>query len=964
MVKTYLSYTLKNTLGQIVNSKSFAISKDYKLIFVSFNDYVMGFDIKTGQEILKFKDQNIKITYLLTLSNTLIIGYDNGSLYLLDISNLKNISISKEKRTFVHQKGISCINHNNNETRLVIGSIDKLISVIDIVSNLIVYKLSGHKEKINNVKFYDENEQFIFSISDDFSFKIWDTNIQKCIYTYSDIANKLTSFININSTILFGTFSKEINLFYFNVDSYLYNDIETKLNKKNKNDLLINKGVIKKQSNNKTISFNSNKDIFIVLSNDSSIELFKILSKKELKARLIKHYINVKKMNYLEAGTNMTKDYKEKNYDFKFKFKSIFKFQENPKKNTSTSKIFSSFLLDNNKIGYITNKNSIEIYKYSSNFLTEKIFVNNIDNKKIDVLEEDKEELSVKKIYSIGQNLGGHQSQVYLIRYSPNNQEFYSVSSEEIKLWGGKNLDKALKSQSINNITSISFEEDKDILIAANKKGNLYLLNMNSLEIIKTFEKIHSGSISEIIALPYREEKHILVTCSNDKTIKFWNLEFNDEDTDKNNKILGNDINLDFENEMNVLDSVNCALVTPDLKFFSYALLDNTIKVFYFDTMKIHLNLYGHKMPVTHYDISSDGLLIVSGSLDKSVKIWGMDFGDCHKTLPAHTDVVTCVKFIKDTHFFITASKDCHMKYYDADTFDFVLLLTNNLLCNQFLWIDINSEGTQILASSNDGSIKVFQISDEQALPKITQQELLEQNMIKEQEKEFNNINNNLNNKNEIDDNVTHQLTKKMDHLTYAENLIEKLNLCEKFKDSVIQYHMEIEEFIKNTKIVSDDKNKLKDVKIYNLNISMEKPKPSLFFFGKNIFEVILQEIKNIPYFDLENVLNNISYVYFQKLVYYFEHYIRKNIEVELIGRCIIFFATKYEDQISNDKVILNNLRSIYQRLQGRFKLKYSLIKFNSKSIELIIKKFQDIEKNKKQMKEEFSNNNIIDLKE
>ena len=202
-----------------------------------------------------------------------------------------------------------------------------------------------------------------------------------------------------------------------------------------------------------------------------------------------------------------------------------------------------------------------------------------------------------------------------------------------------------------------------------------------------------------------------------------------------------------------------------------------------------------------------------------------------------------------------------------------------------------------------------------------------------------------------------------MDHLTYAENLIEKLNLCEKFKESVIQYHMEVDEYLKNTKLISEDENKIKDVKIYNLNISMEKPRPNILFFNKNIFEVILNEIKKIPYFDLENVLNNISYAYFQKLVYYFEHYIRKNIEIELIGRCIIFFCTLYESQISNDKVILNSLRSIYMRLQGRFKLKYSLIKFNQKSIELIIKKFEDFQKNKNAM-EEYNNNNIIDLKE
>ena len=163
MVKTYLSYILSESLGQITNSKIFALSKDNKVIFTSFNDYIMGFDIKSGQEVFKFRDQNIKVTSLHTLSNSLIIGYDNGSLYI--ISNLeqnlgkKSLIPNKENRTFIHQKGISCINSNINESRLVIGSVDKLISVVDIISNLIVYKLSGHKEKINDIAFYKNNEQ-------------------------------------------------------------------------------------------------------------------------------------------------------------------------------------------------------------------------------------------------------------------------------------------------------------------------------------------------------------------------------------------------------------------------------------------------------------------------------------------------------------------------------------------------------------------------------------------------------------------------------------------------------------------------------------------------------------------------------------------------------------------------------------------------------------------------------------
>ena len=957
MVKTYLSYIFSDSLGQITNSKLFSLSQDNKIIFTSFNDYVMGFDLKSGLEVFKFHDQNIKITSLHTLSNTLIIGYDNGSLYLLQnlSENLGNKEIKsvKENRSFIHQKGILCINHNMNESRLVIGSVDKLISVVDIISNLIVYKLSGHKEKINEICFYKNNEQFILSLSEDFCFKIWDTNIQKCIYTYSDTANKLTSFINIDNILLFGTFSQEINIYEINLNSYLESNIENKLNF-SQAEIMITKGNIKKQSNNKTISFYNNDEVFIVLSNDGSIELFKILKKKEIKARLVKFYMTKKKINFLEAQASMTETYKQNKYDYKFRYKSIFKFEENVKKN-SKKKIISIFLLDNYKFGYITNQNSIEIYKYYSNLLSEKIYYINNDTKKVEILDQDKDDLSVKKVYSIGQNIGGHHTQVNLVKYSPSNQEFFSISNDEIKLWGGKNLNQSLKSQNIKNITCIDFESDINIIILGTKNGNLYLVNMVSLEVIKIFEKIHTAQISDIITLPLRQEKRIIITCSNDKTIKFWNLEYSDDNSNIN-------INLDYENEMNVLEAVICAKVTPDLKFFSYALYDNTIKIYYFDTMKFHLSLYGHKMPVTHYDISSDGNLVVSGGLDKSIKIWGLDYGDCHKTLPAHNDIVTCVKFVQDTHFFISCSKDCCIKYYDADTFEFIQLLNNDLFCNQFLCLDINSEGTQILASCNDNSIKIFNLTQEQVVPKLTQQDLLEKNMIKEQEKEFNNTNNN-NMNNISEENASNQMIKKMDHLTYAENLIEKINLCEKFKEDVIQYQMEIDEYIKNSKLVSDDETKLKDVKIYNLNISMEKPKPNIFFFGKNIFQIILEEIKKIPYFDLENVLNNISYSYFQRLVYYFEHYIRKNIEIELIGRCIIFFCTLYESQISNDKVILNYLRSIYMRLQGRFKLKYSLIKFNQKSIELIIKKFQDFQKNKKLMDED-KNHNVLDLEE
>ena len=69
----------------------------------------------------------------------------------------------------------------------------------------------------------------------------------------------------------------------------------------------------------------------------------------------------------------------------------------------------------------------------------------------------------------------------------------------------------------------------------------------------------------------------------------------------------------------------------------------NREQVLFADTFKFCLSLYGHKLPVLALDISSDGTLLASGSADKNLKFWGLDFGDCHRSLFAHDDSVTQV---------------------------------------------------------------------------------------------------------------------------------------------------------------------------------------------------------------------------------------------------------------------------------------------------------------------------------
>ena len=114
-------------------------------------------------------------------------------------------------------------------------------------------------------------------------------------------------------------------------------------------------------------------------------------------------------------------------------------------------------------------------------------------------------------------------------------------------------------------------------------------------------------------------------------------------------------------------DEVLSVRYSPNNKFLAVALLDSTVKVFYQDTLKFFLSLYGHKLPVLSMDISHDSKLIVTCSADKNVKIWGLDFGDCHKSIFAHDESIMQVAFEKDSHYFWTVSKDKLLKYWDGD---------------------------------------------------------------------------------------------------------------------------------------------------------------------------------------------------------------------------------------------------------------------------------------------------------
>jgi U3 small nucleolar RNA-associated protein 12 len=161
-------------------------------------------------------------------------------------------------------------------------------------------------------------------------------------------------------------------------------------------------------------------------------------------------------------------------------------------------------------------------------------------------------------------------------------------------------------------------------------------------------------------------------------------------------------------------DKISGAMYFHNFEKYAVSLQNSQIQIQFADTHKNCLRLYGHKLPATCFDISTDDALLVSGSSDKDIRFWDLDFGHCIKAVFAHAEPVTALKFLPDTHYVLTGSSDGHVKFWDGDTHQLILDLEENLLGIRSL--AVSTAGDYLVAGGLDGGFRVWKQSGDQTV--------------------------------------------------------------------------------------------------------------------------------------------------------------------------------------------------------------------------------------------------------
>lgn len=122
-------------------------------------------------------------------------------------------------------------------------------------------------------------------------------------------------------------------------------------------------------------------------------------------------------------------------------------------------------------------------------------------------------------------------------------------------------------------------------VILGTKKGHLEIYDLSSGECIEVIQAHQSA----IWSLDIHPDKTGFISGSEDKDVKFWEFDLISKNQIKLLTVVQSKI-------LKMSDEVLSVKYSPNGKLFALSLLDNTIKVFYTDSLKFFLSLYGHKV--------------------------------------------------------------------------------------------------------------------------------------------------------------------------------------------------------------------------------------------------------------------------------------------------------------------------------------------------------------------------------
>ncbi|ESN98784.1 hypothetical protein HELRODRAFT_66838 [Helobdella robusta] len=878
---------------------------------------VVVWDMRKGEKhsTLLSEDKH-QVTYVASSPDNhyLAAGYANGSVRIFDLVTTECIVTFNG-----HKKPVSCLNFDGDSLQLASGGMDTDVVLWDVVDESGMFRLKGHTGVITQVRFF-QNKGILITSSKDRQIKFWDLQTQHCFKTIMENDEEIYDFILLTNASLMVTGIKNSHLSVWSLTFKMseataagadaakprsklsrvdHADVgEARMGNDDEdvcmdNIVLVKLGEIKRVGKGRLVSMCVYADMYFGCHGTySEVELFKICTDEEREKHRKKR--EKKRRLKLQSHDPSVSDAQPPD-DGSFDFDTLYK-----------------------RVGYYKLQNPIRTFQFFEiNGTNAKIMVmyrnNSFAKFDLDISTSSKvgaaSTSTADQIPSSHCLIGyGHYKEPRCLAFSSDNFSFLSASVDAIKVWNRSSL-QCFRTIPCSDVTCCMFALEDRQAIVGKKTGELEMYEISSNQLVEQTRE-HTGCINAMSLAP---NKLGFITGATDRQVIFWEFEFNNES--KQDQQSSKALTVAAKRKLQTVDEVLCLKYSSDQKYIAVGCLNMKAYIYFTDSLKMLHTLYSHNMPVTCIDMSTDTHFIATGSSDKDVKLWSMDFGECRKIIKvAHDDKITCLQFVPKTHLFFTCSVDMKVKKWDADSFQLVMTLEGHQAAVHHLSISPN--GKYVVSASADMSIRLWHKTEEILILDE------EKEMVREKEEEEA-MRENIQVPGESVDEVGISGKKTFHTLSATEKLCEALDLYKEEKKKILDYES----------LCKQSGKKIKPPAVHLLFQAFKVTVPE---------DYLLEVIKKIKSNDVEECLLITPFSYIMQLVPLLADFLNKGREVELVSRCLFFILRIHAGQIVSNQLFSSVLENVNEESLVHIKLIKDMLGYNLMGLKFLQQKLEE----------------------
>lgn len=210
----------------------------------------------------------------------------------------------------------------------------------------------------------------------------------------------------------------------------------------------------------------------------------------------------------------------------------------------------------------------------------------------------------------------------------------------------------------------------------------------------------HTGWVTQIATTP--QDPNRLLSCSRDKTLIVWEINDGESEIGTAKKVLTGHNHF-----------VSDVVMSSDGQFALSGSWDKTLRLWDLSAGKTTRQFTGHTKDVLSVAFSADNRQIVSGSRDNTIKLWNT-LGQCKYTIQddSHSEWVSCVRFSPNTQnpIIVSCGWDAMVKVWNLTN---CKIKTNHMGHKGYLnTVTVSPDGSLCASGGRDGQAMLWDLNE------------------------------------------------------------------------------------------------------------------------------------------------------------------------------------------------------------------------------------------------------------